>query len=66
MPDTLKMKSLVKGASGFLREQDGPTACEYAVLLALILLSSIAAIRLHGCKLKFMYRNIENGLPAGV
>ena len=57
------MKALPTRIRSFLLSEDGPTACEYAVLLALILLASIAAIRLHGCKLKFMYRNIEKGLP---
>ena len=32
----------------FLREEHGPTATEYAVLLALILIVAIAGISIHG------------------
>ena len=59
------MKALRTKMRSFLASEDGPTACEYAVLLALILLGSLSAIRLHGCKLTFMYSNIQNGLPTG-
>jgi pilus assembly protein Flp/PilA len=38
------MRSLVKSAVEFLRKEDGPTAVEYAVMLALIVVVCIAAI----------------------
>jgi pilus assembly protein Flp/PilA len=34
----------------FLREEDGPTAVEYAAMLALIVIVAIAAIRTFGLK----------------
>ena len=59
------MRVLVKTMRDFLRSEDGPTATEYAVLLALIIFGAMAAINLHGCKVKYMYINIQRGLPSG-
>jgi pilus assembly protein Flp/PilA len=36
--------SLVKSAVEFLKREDGPTAVEYAVMLALIIVVCIAAV----------------------
>ena len=38
------MRSLVKAAVKFAKSEDGPTAVEYAVMLALIVVVCIAAI----------------------
>ncbi len=38
------MKKLMKNAVEFLKREDGPTAVEYAVMLALIVVVCIAAI----------------------
>ncbi|MCS7022864.1 MAG: Flp family type IVb pilin [Gemmataceae bacterium] len=38
------MRSLVRGLVSFLKKEDGPTAVEYAVMLALIIVVCIAAI----------------------
>ena len=38
------MRSLTKNLVSFLKEEDGPTAVEYAVMLALIIVVCIAAI----------------------
>jgi pilus assembly protein Flp/PilA len=38
------MKSLLRSAVSFLKREDGPTAVEYAVMLALIVVVCIAAI----------------------
>jgi pilus assembly protein Flp/PilA len=38
------MHSLVKSVVSFLKKEDGPTAVEYAVMLALIIVVCIAAI----------------------
>lgn len=59
------MKKLVKIMQDFLRSEEGPTATEYAVLLVLILFAAMAAISLRGCKVNYMYRNIQRGLPSG-
>ena len=38
------MKNLIKSTVNFLKREDGPTAVEYAVMLALIVVVCIAAI----------------------
>lgn len=58
------MKTLADKFGQFLRECSGPTATEYAVLLALIIIAAMAAISPYGCKLNLMYRNVEGGLPS--
>jgi pilus assembly protein Flp/PilA len=39
-----KMRNLCKSIGEFLKREDGPTAVEYAVMLALIVVVCIAAI----------------------
>ncbi len=38
------MRSFLRGTVSFLKREDGPTAVEYAVMLALIVVVCIAAI----------------------
>ena len=38
------MRSLTKTLVSFLKQEDGPTAVEYAVMLALIIVVCIAAV----------------------
>ena len=53
------MKALLR----FLRDDGGPTAVEYAVMLALILLTCFAAIASVGSSANFMWNDlIKNGL----
>ena len=59
------MKALVKKARNFLRSEDGPTATEYAVMLALIIIVALAAITLLGQKVQTIFSNVESGLPDG-
>jgi len=49
----------------FLVNEDGPTATEYAVMLALIIIVSIAAIGLLGQKVNTIFTNVETKLPTG-
>ena len=44
------MKGLVKRVKNFLRDEEGATATEYAVMLALIIVISLAAISALGAK----------------
>ena len=60
------MKALVKKARTFLKSEDGPTATEYAVMLALIIIVALAAITLLGTKVKTIFSNVSTGLPTGV
>jgi pilus assembly protein Flp/PilA len=47
----------------FLRDEDGPTAVEYAVMLALIILTAMSAIVSVGNTANYMWSDlIKNGL----
>lgn len=47
----------------FLKDESGPTAVEYAVMLALILITCIGAIALVGTSANFMWNDlIRDGL----
>ncbi len=47
----------------FLVSEDGPTATEYAVMLALIIIVALAAITLLGQKVNTIFTNVESALP---
>lgn len=49
----------------FLQSEDGPTATEYAVMLALIIVVALAAITTLGTKVKTIFTNVEGALPTG-
>jgi len=52
--------------SRFLADEDGPTAVEYAVLLALIIVVCIAAVTTLGNNANATYSNVAlNGVLAG-
>lgn len=59
------MKALVNRAKSFLASEDGPTATEYAVMLALIIIVAMAGITLLGEKVNTIFTNVEAGLPTG-
>ncbi len=42
------MSSLIKTAAHFIKSEDGPTATEYAVMLALIVVACLAAVQMIG------------------
>jgi pilus assembly protein Flp/PilA len=48
----------------FLVNEDGPTATEYAVMLALIIVVALAAISLLGTKVTGIFSNVEGALTA--
>ena len=49
----------------FLTSEDGPTATEYAVMLALIIIVALTAITTLGSKVSSIFTNVEGKLPAG-
>ncbi|MHC4445635.1 MAG: Flp family type IVb pilin [Planctomycetota bacterium] len=59
------MKSLINRAKSFLTSEDGPTATEYAVMLALIIIVALTAIQLLGEKVESIFTNVESALPDG-
>jgi pilus assembly protein Flp/PilA len=57
---------LARSAITFLREEDGPTAVEYAVMLALILAVIIASVAIIGTQTNTMYGNLSLKTSVGV
>jgi pilus assembly protein Flp/PilA len=49
----------------FLISEDGPTATEYAVMLALIIVACIAAITALGSALKGTFNTLSEQMPVG-
>lgn len=52
------------GLKQFLTREDGPTAVEYAVMLALILLVCLVAIRTFGTATSESIRNSANSIAS--
>ena len=59
------MKALMNRTKQFLVSEDGPTATEYAVMLALIIIVALAAITLLGNKVNTIFGNVQSALPDG-
>ena len=53
---------LVKNAIEFLKKEDGPTAVEYAVMLALIIVVCIAAITAIGTNANSTFSSVGSTL----
>ncbi len=49
----------------FLVNEDGPTATEYAVMLALIIIVCLAGITLLGETVNGVFETVSGGLPDG-
>ena len=58
------MKSLAKKMQRFLTSEDGPTAVEYAVMLALIIIVCLAAINTIGQNAKTTFTNVGASLAS--
>jgi len=56
------MTSLLKNVQRFLVSEDGPTAVEYAVMLALIVIVCLAAISQLGTAAKTTFENVKNSI----
>ena len=59
------MKKLLGKLHGFLKAEDGPTAVEYAVMLALIIVVCIAAISALGSNASNTFSNVSLNTAAG-
>jgi pilus assembly protein Flp/PilA len=57
------MKSLALKVQRFLVSEDGPTAVEYAVMLALIVIVCLAAIGQVGTKANATFETVQAALP---
>ena len=56
------MKNIVSKVQRFIKSEDGPTAVEYAIMLALIVIVCIAAIQAVGTAANGAFQNIESEL----
>jgi pilus assembly protein Flp/PilA len=59
---TEKVMKLVKNAVEFLKKEDGPTAVEYAVMLALIVVVCIAAVTAIGTNANSTFSGVSSAL----
>jgi pilus assembly protein Flp/PilA len=56
------MRSIIEATKRFLKSEDGPTAVEYAVMLALIILVCLVAIQNIGKVTSQTYQNVANSM----
>jgi len=56
------MKSLTKKLQRFLTSEDGPTAVEYAVMLALIIIVCLTAIGTIGTNANATFNTVANSI----
>jgi pilus assembly protein Flp/PilA len=54
------MRQFTQSVVKFLKAEDGPTAVEYAVMLALIIVVCIGAITTLGSNAKTTFQNVAN------
>ena len=59
------MQSLLRSVKRFLQKEDGPTAVEYAVMLALIIVVCIGAVTTLGSKASQTFSNVGAAIAAG-
>ena len=56
------MQKLFQSVASFLKREDGPTAVEYAVMLALIIVVCITAITAIGTNANKTFNNVASNL----
>ncbi|MEE2825170.1 MAG: Flp family type IVb pilin [Planctomycetota bacterium] len=56
------MKSIANKVQRFLKSEDGPTAVEYAIMLALIVIVCLTAIQAVGTNAAASFQNIADEL----
>jgi pilus assembly protein Flp/PilA len=59
------MRPFAKNVVKFLKAEDGPTAVEYAVMLALIIVVCIGTITALGTGANTTFTTVKNALPSG-
>jgi len=57
------MKSLMKQFQGFLKDEEGATAVEYGVMVALIAAVIIIAVSSLGGKVRDVFTGVDNNMP---
>jgi pilus assembly protein Flp/PilA len=56
------MQNFLNRAKSFLKSEDGPTATEYAVMLALIIVVCIASIKAIGPKADAAFKSVGSNM----
>jgi pilus assembly protein Flp/PilA len=56
------MKNLIQSVQNFLAAEDGPTAVEYAVMLALIVIVCLTAIQAIGTNANAKFEQVRDAL----
>lgn len=59
------MKILMNQVQNFLKAEDGPTAVEYAIMLALIVIVCLTAIQAIGTNTNSTFERIASEIEAG-
>lgn len=59
------MKKFANSVKQFIVSEDGPTAVEYAVMVALIIIACIATVRALGTQINSTFTGITTELAAG-
>ena len=59
------VKSFMNRTKQFIKSEDGPTATEYAVMLALIIIVALGAIGSLGSHVSGVFTNVKDKLPDG-
>jgi pilus assembly protein Flp/PilA len=59
----IEMRGFVQKVRNFLVSEDGPTAVEYAVMLALIVIVALTAIQTVGTRTSATFNNIASKMP---
>ena len=59
------MRQFAKNVVKFVKAEDGPTAVEYAVMLALIIVVCIGTITASGNNANQTFTTVKNALPTG-
>jgi pilus assembly protein Flp/PilA len=57
------MRRFIDSVRRFLSADDGPTAVEYAVMLALIIIVALTAIQTVGTRTSATFNNIASKMP---
>jgi pilus assembly protein Flp/PilA len=59
------MQKTIRNIRAFLKSEDGPTAVEYAVMLALIIVVCLTAIQAIGTNANATFNSVAGVLPGG-
>lgn len=59
------MKACIRSVMRFLAEEDGPTAVEYAFMLALIIVVCVSALQFLGSATSTTFSTTATTLPGG-